>query len=85
MMDEQRSSNDQKQDTPRLGRQTILASAALLFLPTAIPLLFITQTSDPTVIGIFVVTSVVLLLLNLLLLRMILRWVQRMAAQAKEP
>lgn len=85
MMDEQRSSHDQNQAAPRLGRQTIIASAALLCLPTAIPLLFITQTSDPTVIGIFVVTSVVLLLLNLLLLRMILRWVQRMAAQAKEP
>jgi len=85
MMDEQRSSPDQKQASPRPGRQTIIASATLLFLPTAIPLLFITQTSDPTVIGIFVVTSVVLLLLNLLLLRMLLRWIQRMADQAKEP
>lgn len=78
-MEAQESQNDQKTTGP--SKRTLIASATLLLLPTLIPLLFITQTNDPTVIGIFVGTSVILLMLNLLLLRVISRWVKRLAEQ----
>lgn len=60
------------------------ASAVLLILPAAIPLYFITQTDDPVVIGIFVATSVILVLTNVMMLFFISRWLTRMANQSDD-
>ena len=65
-----------------IGRSTLFASVLLLLLPAGIPLFFISQTDEPAVIAIFLGTSVMVILLNVLMLRFILRWVKRMSQQA---
>lgn len=86
-MSEESSNYDQTVSTPHstgLSRSTLFASVLLLLLPAAIPLFFVSQTDEPAVIGIFVGTSLMVILLNVLMLRLILRWVSRMAKQAGE-
>ena len=81
-MSEESSQTDQNTNQPGgLNKKTLAASAMLLVLPAAIPLFFISQTDEPVVIGIFVGTSVVLVLLNVVLLVGISRWLKRMVNQ----
>ena len=71
------SSNDQNSEPQSgevLGWRTILASAVLLLIPPVIPLVAATQAPAGQNVAMLIGLSVTVLLLNLLLIRVLIRW-----------
>lgn len=62
----------------QLDKKTVMASALLLLAPSAIPLLFVGQAESAGNVGLLVGLSAVVLLFNVFLLFMLLRWFKQL-------